>query len=51
MDDAAFWRQQAIQFHERAAETNDASLSAELRELAEICEHVACEIEDRATAG
>ena len=51
MDDAAFWREQAIQFHERAAEAADASLSAEFRELAEICEHVACEIEDRATAG
>ena len=51
MDDAAFWRQQARTFRDRAEATNDASLHRELLELAEICEQVAAEIEDRATAG
>jgi hypothetical protein len=51
MDDVAFWREQATKFRDRAESTRDRQHSAELRELAEICEEVACEIEDRATAG
>ena len=51
MDDAAFWREQALKFRHRADTTTDAPLRLELVELAEICEEVAAEIEDRATAG
>lgn len=51
MEDAAFWREQGAKFRQHAETTADASLSAELLELAEICEEVAAEIEDRAAAG
>jgi hypothetical protein len=51
MDDAAFWRQQALSFRDRAEVADDTSLYRELIDLAEICEQVAAEIEDRATAG
>jgi len=51
MDDAAFWREQALKFRDRAETADDASLYRELVDLAEICEQVASEIEDRATAG
>jgi len=51
MDDAAFWREQAVKFRVRAEAAGDAELYAELEELAAICEQVAAEIEDRATAG
>jgi hypothetical protein len=51
MDDVSFWREQAAKFRDRAATTTDAALCAELRELAAICDEVAEEIEDRATAG
>jgi len=51
MDDVAFWREQAVKFRDRAETTGDRARSAEFLELAEICDEVACEIEDRATAG
>jgi hypothetical protein len=51
MDDAAFWRQQALTFRGRAETAGDDLLYRELLDLAEICEQVAAEIEDRATAG
>jgi hypothetical protein len=51
MEDAAFWREQGAKFRRRAEAGSDAELRAELQELAEICEEVAAEIEDRATAG
>ncbi|HXY98818.1 MAG TPA: hypothetical protein VEI03_02375 [Stellaceae bacterium] len=51
MEDAAFWREQGAKFRERAESVTDATLVAELLELAEICEEVAEEIEDRAPAG
>jgi hypothetical protein len=51
MDDAAFWREQALKFRDRAETADDATLYRELVDLAEICEQVASEIEDRATAG
>jgi hypothetical protein len=51
MDDAAFWREQALTFRGRAEAADDVSLYRELLDLAEICEQVATEIEDRATAG
>lgn len=51
MDDVAFWREQAAKFRDRAETTGDRARSVEFLELAEICDEVACEIEDRATAG
>jgi hypothetical protein len=51
MEDAAFWREQGAKFRRRAESSGDAALRAELAELAEICEEVAAEIEDRAPAG
>jgi hypothetical protein len=51
VDDAAFWREQALKFRHRAETAPEVSLRLELAELAEICEEVAAEIEDRATAG
>lgn len=51
MEDAAFWRDQGAKFRRRAETTSDPTLKAELAELADICEEVAAEIEDRAPAG
>ncbi|HZB91396.1 MAG TPA: hypothetical protein VE397_08150 [Stellaceae bacterium] len=51
MEDAAFWRAQSAKFRQHAETTGDPSLKAELSELAEICDDVAAEIEDRAPAG
>jgi len=51
MEDAAFWRDQGAKFRRRAETSGDPTLKAELVELADICEEVAEEIEDRATAG
>ncbi|HWI26053.1 MAG TPA: hypothetical protein VN668_03735 [Stellaceae bacterium] len=51
MEDAAFWREQGAKFRHRAETSDDAALKSELVELAEICEEVAAEIEDRAPAG
>jgi hypothetical protein len=51
MEEAAFWREQGVKFRRRAETKDDPALKAELAELAEICEEVAAEIEDRAPAG
>jgi hypothetical protein len=51
MQDVVFWRRQAALFRDEAETRTDASQSRELRELAEICEQVAAEIEDRVPAG
>ncbi len=51
MEDAAFWREQGAKFRRRAEHSSDPELKTELGELAEICEEVASEIEDRAPAG
>jgi hypothetical protein len=51
MDHAAFWRDEAKKLRHRAHSANAADLVAEFEELAEICERVAEDIEDRATAG
>jgi hypothetical protein len=51
MEDAAFWRDQGAKFRRHAETIGDPDLKAELAELAEICEEVAAEIEDRAPAG
>jgi hypothetical protein len=51
MEEAAFWREQGVKFRRRAETDQNPALKAELAELAEICEEVAAEIEDRAPAG
>ncbi len=51
MEDAAFWRRQAAKFREEAEAAKDAVQTAELLDLAAVCEQVAAEIEDRAPAG
>lgn len=51
MEEAAFWREQGVKFRRRAETNQDPALRVELAELAEICEEVAAEIEDRAPAG
>ena len=51
MEDAAFWREQGARFRDRARTTADGEVTAELLELAAICEEVAEAIEDRAPAG
>jgi hypothetical protein len=51
MEDAAYWRQQAINFRERAQRTTDRALGDELLELAEVCEEVAASMEERAASG
>lgn len=51
MEDAAYWRQQAINFRDRAQRTTDRALVEELRELAEVCEEVAAAMEERAASG
>lgn len=49
--DTTYWHDEADKFRERAATTGDRSLAQELIELAEICEQVAADLEDRALAG
>jgi predicted kinase len=51
MEDAAFWREQGARFRDRARTVTDNTLTAELLELAAICEEVAESIEDRTPAG
>lgn len=51
MDDAAYWRQQAAKFRDRAQTTKDAEFCEELLELAAVCDEVAATIEDGATGG
>jgi hypothetical protein len=51
MEDAAYWRQQAVNFRERARRTADRALVDELSELAEVCEEVAATLEERAPSG
>lgn len=49
--DAIYWHEQADKFRERAAQTKDQADAQELIELAEACEQVAADLEDRALAG
>jgi hypothetical protein len=51
MDDAAYWRQQATKFRDRAETTKHPELHEELLELAAVCDEVATTIEDGATDG
>ena len=51
MDDAAYCRQQATKFRDRAETTKDPELYEELLELAAVCDEVATTIEDGATGG
>ena len=51
MEAEAFWREQGAKFRRRAETASDPALKQELQELADICEEVAAEMEDRAAAG
>jgi hypothetical protein len=51
MIDACFWWDEATKFSEQARVTEDLGQQQEFLELAQICEDVAVEIEDRATPG
>jgi hypothetical protein len=51
MEDAAYWRQQAINFRERARRVVDRDLVDELCELADVCDEVAASMEERAASG
>ena len=50
MDYPDYLRTQAAEFRARAQEIDQAALAREFHELAQVCEHVAEELEDRQTA-
>ncbi len=49
--EALYWWDQAAKFMEQALASEDLNLRAELLELADSCEAVAVDVEDRATGG
>ena len=49
--DALYWHEQADKFRERASQSKDQPDARELIELADACEQVAADLEDRALAG
>ncbi len=51
MMEAIYWWDQAALFKEQARAADDALQQAELLELAETCEAVAIDVEDRTTGG
>jgi hypothetical protein len=51
MIEALFWWDEAAKLKEQARATGDAAQRAELLELAETCEAIAINVEDRATGG
>jgi hypothetical protein len=51
MRDADFWLDQAMLFRREADAVRDPAARDELRALAEICDTVACKIEERAASG
>lgn len=51
MIEALYWWDQAAKFKEEALACDDLNQRAELLELAETCEAVAVNVEDRATGG
>jgi len=51
MIEALYWWDQAAKFKELALAAGDTERRAELLELAETCEAVAADVEDRATGG
>jgi len=51
MDYPDYLRAQAAEFRARAEEIDEIAIARELKELAQICEHVAEELEDRQPAG
>lgn len=51
MIEALYWWDEATKFREQADRSENSSQQIELLELAETCEAVAIDIEDRATGG
>lgn len=51
MIEATYWWDQAAKFKEKARAADDVAQQAELLELAEACEAVAIDVEDRVTGG
>jgi hypothetical protein len=51
MIDAGFWWDEAMRFSEQALGIEDLGERQEFLELAQVCEDIAVEIEDRATPG
>jgi len=51
MIEALYWWDQAVKFKEQALASEDRESRGELLELANACEAVAAEVEDRATGG
>jgi hypothetical protein len=51
MIEAIYWWDQAAKFQEEALTLQDAAQQAEFLDLAQACEAVAIDIEDRATGG
>jgi hypothetical protein len=51
MDYDDYLREQATKYRELATDARDPMIKAELAELAQICDEIANNIEDRATAG
>lgn len=49
--EALYWWDQAAKFTEQALASEDVKRRAELLELADTCEAVAVDVEDRATGG
>ncbi len=51
MNEALYWWDEAAKFKEQAGMPENAAQHAELLELADVCEAVAIEAEDRITGG
>jgi hypothetical protein len=51
MMEALYWWDEATKFKDQARQSQDSNQHVELLELAETCEAVAIEAEDRATGG
>jgi hypothetical protein len=51
MEEADYWRDQAIHYKERARKTDDPRLRDELKDLGAVCETVADSIEEHRFGG
>jgi hypothetical protein len=51
MIESSYWFDEAVKYKERALAADDRGVQREFLELAEICEHYAVQVEERATGG
>ena len=51
MDYPDYLRAQAAEFRAQAREVDESTIARELQDLAQVCEHIAEELEDRQPAG